>query len=132
MLLGLGACCFSALAEEAASPALSNTVSILSATYTGAVRDKVAQFDAAIEIATTATNQIVPLFGEDVALGVLRRARVRPGSCAKGGTVDVLLPARGNVTLQLKLIAKLGGRCHPPPTCLRHSPGPLQPGERGH
>ena len=56
------------LADDAAPPALSNTVSILSATYTGTVQDKVAQFDATLQIATTATNQIVPLFGEDVAL----------------------------------------------------------------
>jgi type II secretory pathway pseudopilin PulG len=108
VILGLGACCFSALAQDAAVPALSNTVSILSATYTGAVREKVAQFDAAIQIVTTATNQIVPLFGEDVALESFA-AKGEARLVREGGMVGVLLSARGSVALQLKLIAKLGG-----------------------
>jgi type II secretory pathway pseudopilin PulG len=108
LLLFLFAAALPALAEDPAPPVLSNTVSILSATYTGTVQDKVAQFDATLQIATTATNQIVPLFGDDIALesfsakGEARLAR-------EGRTIGVLLPARGAVTLQLKLIAKLGG-----------------------
>jgi len=98
----------SSLAQEAAPPAISNTVSILSATYTGAVQDKVAQFDATIQIATTVTNQIVPLFGEDVALESFA-AKGEARLVREGRTVGVLLPARGSVALQLKLIAKLGG-----------------------
>lgn len=98
----------SSLAQETAPPAISNTVSILSATYTGAVQDKVAQFDATIQIATTVTNQIVPLFGEDVALESFS-AKGEARLVREGRTVGVLLPARGSVALQLKLIAKLGG-----------------------
>jgi hypothetical protein len=108
VLLALGASALPALADELAPPALSNAVSILSATYTGTVQDKVAQFDATLQIATTATNQIVPLFGEDVALESFA-AKGEARLVREGRTVGVLLPARGNVTLQLKLIAKLGG-----------------------
>ena len=106
--LGPGAAALPAFADQAAGPGLTNTVSIVSATYTGVVQDKVAQFDATLQIATTATNQIVPLFGDDIALqsfatkGEARLVR-------EGRTVGVLLPARGSVSLQLKLIAKLGG-----------------------
>ena len=57
-------------------------MSIISATYTGTVQDKVAQFDAAFQIATTATNQIVPLFGEDVAVESFA-AKGTPNWCAK-------------------------------------------------
>ena len=72
------------------------------------MQDKVAQFDATLQIATTATNQIVPLFGEDVALESFA-AKGEARLVREGRTVGVLLPARGSVTLQLKLIAKLGG-----------------------
>ena len=108
LFLALGASLSPALADDAAPPALSNTVSIISATYTGTVQDKVAQFDAAFQIATTATNQIVPLFGEDVALESFA-AKGDAKLVREGRTVGVLLPARGTVTLQLKLIARLGG-----------------------
>ena len=108
VFLALGAAACSAFAEDAVSAPLSNTVSIISATYTGTVQDKVAQFDAAIEIATTATNQIVPLFGDDVALESFA-AKGGAKVVREGRTVGVLLPARGTVTVQLKLIARLGG-----------------------
>ena len=131
VLLGLGACCFSARAQDAALPALSNTVSILSATYTGTVQDKVAQFDAAIQIATTATNQIVPLFGEDVALESFA-AKGEARLVREGGMVGVLLPARGSVALQLKLIAKLGGDVTRRQLAFGIPPALVQPGQRGH
>src|ERR1035441_8285205 len=108
VFLALGASALPALADDAAPSAISNTVSIISATYTGTVQDKVAQFDATIQIATTATNQIVPLFGEDVALESFT-AKGDAKLVREGRTVGVLLPARGAVTLQLKLIARLGG-----------------------
>jgi len=108
LLLAWGASSLPALADDAAPSGLSNTVSIVSATYSGTVRDKVAQFDATIQIATAATNQIVPLFGEDVALESFT-AKGEARLVREGGMVGVLLPGRGNVSVQLKLIAKLGG-----------------------
>jgi len=108
IFLALSFWCFSARGEAPAPPAISNVVSIISATYTGTVQDTVAQFEAAIQIATTATNQIVVLFGGDVALESFA-AKGEARLVREGGTVGVLLPGRGSVTLQLRLIAKLGG-----------------------
>ena len=108
VFLALGTSALPALADDAAPSAISNTVSIISASYMGTVQDKVAQFDAVIQIATTATNQIVPLFGEDVALESFT-AKGDAKLVREGRTLGVLLPARGAVTLQLKLIARLGG-----------------------
>ena len=90
LILFLFASAFSALADDAAPPVLSNTVSIISATYTGTVQDKVAQFDVSLQIATTATNQIVPLFGEDVALESFS-AKGDARLVRDGRTVGVLL-----------------------------------------
>ena len=108
VFLALSASVFPAVADDAVPPAISNTVSIISATYTGTVQDNVARFDAAIQITTTATNQIVPLFGDDVALESFA-AKADAKLVREGRMVGVLLPARGTVTLQLKLIARLGG-----------------------
>ena len=107
LLIFLGAPNSTALAAGSDSRS-STTVSILSTAYTGTVQDKVAQFDATLQIATTVTNQIVPLFGDDVALESFT-ANGEARLVREGGMVGALLPARGNVTVQLKLIAKLGG-----------------------
>jgi type II secretory pathway pseudopilin PulG len=97
-----------ALRADQATPGLTNTVSVVSAVYTGSVNDKVAQFDTTIQISTTSTNQIVPLFGEEVAIQSFT-AKGGARLVREGRAVGVLLPARTNVTLQFKLIAKLGG-----------------------
>jgi len=86
----------------------SNAVSILSATYSGTVADAVAQFDVAFEIATAATNQFVPLFGPDVAV----QAYSSQGAARlvlEGGAVGVRVAERTRLSLQFKILAKLGG-----------------------
>jgi type II secretory pathway pseudopilin PulG len=108
VLLALGASSLRSAADDATTPALSNAVSIVSAAYTGTVQEKIAQFDATLQLATTATNQIVPLFGPDVALESFA-AKGDARLVREGGLVAVLLPGRGSAILQLKLIAKLGG-----------------------
>jgi type II secretory pathway pseudopilin PulG len=93
---------------DLATPAPADAISILSADYSGTVGDKAAHFDAVLRLATFATNQTVPLFGDDVAVeaftseGGARLVREAPG-------IAVLLPAATNVTLRLKLVARLGG-----------------------
>lgn len=97
-----------AFAQEAVPAAGSNTVSILSASYSGTVFDKVARFDAAIQIATVATNQFVPLFGAEVAVQSFSgegEAQLE----LQGSSVGVRLPKRATVSLQLKLVTKLSG-----------------------
>ncbi|MBI4026254.1 MAG: hypothetical protein HY360_14805 [Verrucomicrobia bacterium] len=92
------------------SPAVpTNAVSIVSADYTGAVREKAAEFDVAIQLFSAATNQTVMLFGEDVAV---QQCVTRNGTAKllrEGKSVGVLLPQRGNAFLQLKLLTRLGG-----------------------
>ncbi len=85
-----------------------NSVSLVSASYTGRVQDKVAQFDATLVVASAATNQTLPLFGDDLAV----QSFTTTGGAKlvrEGRTVSVFLPARGAATLQLKLLGKLGG-----------------------
>jgi hypothetical protein len=52
----------------AASAAPTNAFSIVSADYTGRVQDNVAHFNATVRLSSFATNQLVPLFGEGVAI----------------------------------------------------------------
>jgi hypothetical protein len=96
------------LSAEPAVSAVPDPVSIVAAEYSGTVDDKVAQLDATIRLTTAATNQTVLLFGEDVALESFTTdadARL----VREGAAVGVLVPARTNLTLQFKLVAKLGG-----------------------
>ena len=87
-----------------------NAVSLTSATYTGTIREKVAEFTAALTLASSSTNPVTfPLFGDDVAL---RDFSVKAGSALlvrEGTRVSVLLTNRGEATLEVKLAAKVGG-----------------------
>jgi type II secretory pathway pseudopilin PulG len=95
-------------AQNAPSSALPNTVSIQSANYSGTIDEKVARLDAVIHLSTTSTNQLVPLFGEDAAVESFQtESSARILRDARG--VGILLPAKGDATLQLKLVVKLGG-----------------------
>ncbi len=96
----------SARAQDSA--ALTNSVSLVSASYTGRVQDKIAQFDATFVISSAATNQTLPLFSDDIAV----QSFTTTGGAKlvrEGRTVSVFLPARGPATLQMKLLGKLGG-----------------------
>src|SRR5258708_19146402 len=88
---------------------ITNAFSILSATYAGSVREKVAQFDATIQIATFATNQTVPLFGEDVAIQQFSTGAKDAKLMRQGNAVAVRLVNTGHATVQVKFIVKLGG-----------------------
>ena len=112
LILFLALAVSSSFAQETSSVPSSNTVSILSANYTGTVRDKTAQFDAELRISTAADNQQMPLFADDVALesfSVQGDNSAAAKLVRQGRQVSVLIPARTNVTLQFKLLAKLGG-----------------------
>jgi hypothetical protein len=113
--LGLAGIAGGALADPA-GPAVSSAVSILSATYSGTVGEKVAQLDAEIQLSAGTTNQTVSLFGDDIAL----QSFSAPGGVTlvrEGPTVSVLVPGRAGagsdagavLALKFKLAAKLGG-----------------------
>jgi competence protein ComGC len=82
---------------------------ITSASYTGVIGEKVAQFDGTIALTSVSTNQTLPLFGSEVALqdfsvksGEARLLRV-------GDRLGVFLPNRGDASITVKFVVKLGG-----------------------
>ncbi len=106
VLLGMFAASIPVRAQDNANS--TNSVSLVSASYTGTVQDKVAQFEATFTISSAATNQTLPLFNDDIAVqsftttGGAKLVRA-------GRLVSVFLPASGTTTLQMKLLGKLGG-----------------------
>ncbi len=84
-------------------------VSILSATYTGTVNDRIAQLDVTILVSAAKGGPKAALFGEDVAV---QSFTAKPGGAQivrDGKTISVVLPRKGEATLQLKLLVWLGG-----------------------
>src|SRR5260221_1426383 len=98
----------SAISEP--QPALSaNAYSIVSGNYTGSVGEKVAQFDVTLSVSTFATNQTIPLFGEDAAVQEFSTKAKDAKLLREGTKVALRLGEKGNATVQLKLLVKLGG-----------------------
>jgi hypothetical protein len=89
--------------------AITNAVSLVSATYTGAVREKVAQFDVALMVSTIATNQTIPLFGGDVAIESFNTESKGAMLIRLGRGVALRLADKGSAMLKLKLAVKLSG-----------------------
>src|SRR5436853_7193776 len=76
------------------------SVSILAANYTGTLNERVAQLDATIVVSAARPDQKIPLFSDEVAI---ERFSAKPAGAKlvrEGNTVSVLLPRRGEVTLQ--------------------------------
>ena len=71
--------------------------------------EKVAQIEAAIQISTGATNQTVPLFGDDIAVQSFT-AEGGATLVRETGGIGVLVPApAASLNLKFKLVARLGG-----------------------
>ena len=105
----------------------SSAASILSATYTGAVRavdgadaGRVVQFEAALDMESAQPNQTVRLFGPGVAVQEFSGSRgggwfssfgraTDAQLVREGRNVGVFLPRKGKTTLRLKFLVKLGG-----------------------
>ena len=106
---------FAGSAQAGEAPLVANPpsviahVSILSASYTGAVNDRVAQLEATILVSAAKAGQKIALFGEDVAV---QSFTARPSDAQivrDGKTVSIVLPRKGDATLQFKLLVRLGG-----------------------
>jgi type II secretory pathway pseudopilin PulG len=95
-------------ARELAAVATAN-VSVLSASYTGTVNERVAQLEATIRVNAAQANQKLALFGEDVAVQSFSAKPKDAKIVREGKTVSVLLPRKGEATLQLKLLVRLSG-----------------------
>ncbi len=93
-------------------PATSNIIrqpSISSASYTGAITEHVAQFEATLLLTSSSTNQRAPLFGNEVAL---EDFSVQAGSAKllrEDGKLSLLLPDAGETSVTLRFVVKLGG-----------------------
>ena len=96
-------------AAAARAAAFPKSVSITAANYTGTVRERVAQFDATVSLSALGTNQIVPLFGEDVAIQSFEVVRGGATLMREGRGVSVLLTNAGAAELRFKFVAKVGG-----------------------
>ncbi|MFA7004325.1 MAG: hypothetical protein WC429_09830, partial [Verrucomicrobiia bacterium] len=84
-------------------------VAITSAAYTGAVRGKVAQFEAVFELQATGAGRRVTLFGDDVAVQEFSASFKDAKLVRDGAMLAALLPKRGAVTLRVKFVVKITG-----------------------
>ena len=83
--------------------------SIVSASYSGTVNDRVASLDATLQFSAAKSGGIVSLFGDDVAV---QQFTVKNGSAElvrNGNNIAVRLDSRGNTTLQIKMLVKTAG-----------------------
>ena len=83
--------------------------SIVSASYSGSVNDRVASIDATLQFSAASPGQIVPLFGDDVAVQQFSAKTGRAELVRDGGNIAVRFDSRGNVTLQIKMLVKIAG-----------------------
>ena len=83
--------------------------SIVSASYSGTVNDRVALLDATLQFSAASTGQIVPLFGDDVAVQQFSAKSGRAELIRDGGNIAVRFSTKGDVTLQIKMLVKIDG-----------------------
>ncbi|MEQ2009851.1 MAG: hypothetical protein ABMA26_23955, partial [Limisphaerales bacterium] len=86
-----------------------SAVTLQSATYTGTLREKSAEFTATLVLSSTGTNQTFTLFGGDVAIQSFTAKSGEARLVRENGSARVWLPKTGAVTVELKLLARLEG-----------------------
>src|SRR2546430_2132217 len=91
------------------SPSAIDSVSILAATYTGTVHERVARLEATIQVSAVKAGQTIRLFGEDVAVEEFVATPTNARLLRQGNSVSVRLPKKGETTLRIKFLVKLGG-----------------------
>ncbi len=84
-------------------------VAITSAAYTGAVREKVAQFEAVFEVQADKPGRRVALFGDDVAVREFSASLKDARLVRDGAMLAAWLPRRGAATVRVKFVVKTGG-----------------------
>src|SRR5262249_20930615 len=98
--------------KESAESAVQNSiteVSIVSANYSGTVNDRVAALTVTLQFSAAKAGQTIPLFGPDVAV---QQFTVKNGEAklVRGNDgVAVRLGNRGDVTLQIQMLARVAG-----------------------
>jgi prepilin-type processing-associated H-X9-DG protein len=83
--------------------------SIVAANYSGTVNDRVALLVATLQFSAASRGQIIPLFGDDVAVQEFSAKKGRAELIRDGGNIAVRFNANGDVTLQIELLVKIAG-----------------------
>ena len=86
-----------------------SAITLQSATYTGTIREKAAEFTATLVLSSTGTNLTFTLFGEDVAIQSFTAKTGEARLVREGGFARVWLPKTGTATVELKLFVRLDG-----------------------
>jgi type II secretory pathway pseudopilin PulG len=86
-----------------------DSISVLSATYTGTVHERVAQIEAVIQVSAAKAGETIALFHDDVAVEEFSATPVTVKLVRQGNSVSVRLPKKGEATLRVKFLVKLGG-----------------------
>jgi prepilin-type processing-associated H-X9-DG protein len=83
--------------------------SIVSASYSGTVNDRVALLDAVLQFSSATAGQTVMLFDEDVAVQKFKVRSGRARLIRDGNRLAVRFGRTGDVTLQVSMLAKVAG-----------------------
>ncbi len=92
-----------------ADPEPDAAISILSANYTGVVHGRVAHVDAEVRTVSSAPNQTVALFGDDIAVETFSALPPDVKLIRDGKTLAVRLAKKGETTIKLGFLVKLAG-----------------------
>jgi prepilin-type processing-associated H-X9-DG protein len=110
LMLAMSLSCATAANSDINHPQpATGTALIISASYSGAVNDRVALLDAILQFSSATAGQIVPLFNEDVAVQQFSVKNGKAELVRNGGGIGVCFGTKGNVTLQIKMLVKIGG-----------------------
>jgi prepilin-type processing-associated H-X9-DG protein len=85
------------------------TASIVSASYSGTVNDRVAVLDATLQFSALTPGQVVPLFGDDVAVQQFSVKNGRAELVRDGDSIAVRFGTKGSATLQVRMLVKISG-----------------------
>ncbi|HXI70428.1 MAG TPA: hypothetical protein VNN22_08750, partial [Verrucomicrobiae bacterium] len=83
--------------------------SIVSASYTGTVNDRVALLDATLQFSGVNAGDSVPLFGDDVAVQSFTVKCGRAELIRNGGNLSVRFDRQGAAMVQIKMLVKVAG-----------------------
>jgi type II secretory pathway pseudopilin PulG len=95
-------------ADSTTANSQSAMASIISANYSGTVNDRVASLNATLRFSSAQAGQIVPLFGDDVAVQQFTVINGKAGLVRNGDNLAVKLGSRA-ATLEIKMLVKIAG-----------------------
>ncbi|MEJ0088800.1 MAG: hypothetical protein WDM80_03470 [Limisphaerales bacterium] len=110
LMLTLGLTGANATNAETNNPPTANvSASIVSVNYSGTVNDRVALLDATLQFSSATIGQIIPLFGDDVAVQQFSAKNGKAELVRNGGGIGVRFNSKAGATLQVKLLVKIAG-----------------------